>query len=53
MSFRKYYFYSKIDPSQEAIGNCRAFSRKEAALHFAEVKRLPLKQFLSIFAVSR
>lgn len=49
----KYYFYSKIDKDKEPINSCRAFSRKEAALHFAEIKQMSLKQFLSVFSVSK
>jgi len=53
MSYKKYYFYSKIDKNQEPISSCRAWNRLDAAEHFASIKRLTLKEFLSIFSVSR
>ena len=49
----KYYFYSRIDNNQEAIDTTRAFSRLQAANYFASRKQMNLKQFLSIFAVSK
>jgi hypothetical protein len=49
----QYYFYSKIDKNQEPVMNTRAWSRLEAAKHFAAVKQMDLKVFLSVFSVSR
>lgn len=49
----RYYFYSRIDQTQEPIMTCVTFSRLKAAKYFAERKQLPLKSFLSIFAVSK
>lgn len=49
----KYYFYSRVDKTQEAIDSVRAFSRLQAAKYFAKRKQLDLKSFLSIFAVSK
>jgi len=49
----KYYFYSKIDKTQEPVMSTLAWSRLEAAKHFAKVKQMNLKQFLSVFNVSR
>jgi len=49
----KYYFYSRFDKSQEAIDSVRAFSRMQAAKHFAGRKQMDLKTFLSVFAVSK
>ena len=49
----KYYFYSKIDKNQEPIMNTVAWSRLEAAKHFATIKQMDLKSFLSVFTVSR
>jgi len=48
-----YFFYSRKDSSQEAIYYCKASSRLRAAEKFAEGKRLPLKSFLTLFAISR
>lgn len=50
---KRYYFYSRIDKQQEPIAHTLAFSRCKAAEHFAKVKQMPLKAFLSVFAVSR
>lgn len=50
---KKYYFYSRIDKTQEPIMSAWAFGRLKAAEYFAERKQLPLKSFLSIFAVSK
>lgn len=49
----RYYFYSRIDENQEAIGTCLALTRYRAAEYFAEIKRLDLKSFLAVYAVSR
>ena len=49
----KYYFYSRVDKTQESIDSVRAFSRLQAAKYFAKRKQLDLKSFLSIFAVSK
>lgn len=48
-----YYFYYRTDGSKEPIFYCKAKSRLYAAEHFAEGKRMSLKQFLSLFAVSK
>lgn len=53
MKKKKYYFYSRNDQSQEAVMSAYTFGRLKAAKYFAERKQLDLKQFLSIFAVSR
>lgn len=50
---KTYFFYSKRDTNQEAIYYCKSSSRLRAAEKFAEGKRLTLKQFLSLFSVSR
>jgi len=50
---RKYFYYSRIDSSQEPISTTIALSRLSAAKQFAERKRLPLKTFLSLFSVSK
>ena len=46
-------FYSKKDPKREAISSTVSDSRLSAATHFSKLKRLSLKQFLSIFTISR
>jgi len=50
---KKYSFYSKNDPSQEPIASISVSSRLEAAKHFAQVKQMPLKVFLTIFTISK
>jgi len=50
---KKYYFYSRVDSAQEPIMSAYTFSRLKAAKYFAECKQLPLKTFLSIFAISK
>jgi|TARA_R110000803_G_scaffold57131_1_gene115002 hypothetical protein len=50
---KKYNFYSKKDPKREAISSTVSDSRLSAATHFSKLKRLSLKQFLSIFTISR
>ncbi len=50
---KKYQFYSKFDSSKESYGCVISFSRLNAAKVFAQKKRLPLKEFLRIFEVSR
>ena len=50
---KKYYFYSKNDWQQEPISKTIATDRLAAAKYFAKVKRLSLKDFLSLFSVSR
>ncbi len=50
---KQYYFYSRIDKNKEPIAYTRSFSRCKAANHFAQLKQMPLKVFLTVFAVSR
>lgn len=50
---RKYSFYSRNDQSQESISSTLASGRLAAAKYFAARKRLSLKQFLNIYAISR
>jgi len=50
---KKYYFYSRVDSTQEPIMSAWSFSRIKAAEYFAKMKQLDLKSFLSIFAVSK
>ena len=48
-----YYSYSRIDLNKEPITTTRAPTRYQAALFFAKLKQLPLKEFLKIYAISR
>jgi len=48
-----YYFYTRLDKEKQPIANVGAASRYHAALFFAKLKHLPLKEFLKIFAISR
>lgn len=50
---KKYFFYSKADPKHEAIASTSSDSRLSAAKFFSKLKRLPLKNFLSIFTINR
>lgn len=50
---KKYFFYSKTDPKREAIAATVSDSRLSAARFFSRLKRLPLKNFLSIFTINR
>lgn len=50
---KKYNFYSRVDKSKEPIGSTTALSRLKAARYFAALKQLPLKSFLTLFAVSK
>lgn len=50
---KKYSFYSRADSNCEVIGTCIALTRYGAAQHFAKKKRLNLRSFLVIYAVSR
>ena len=47
------YYYVKNDPTQEKLGKILTSSRLEAAKEFASQKQLPLKTFLSIWAVGK
>ena len=48
-----YYFYARTDKSQQPITRIGAPTRYQAALFFAKLKHLSLKEFLKIYAVSR
>lgn len=48
-----YYFYARVDKSQQPITRIGAPTRYQAALFFSKTKHLPLKEFLKIYAVSR
>ena len=46
-------YYIKNDPNKEILGKILTSSRLTAAEEFAAQKRLPLKTFLSIWAVDK
>lgn len=50
---KRYYFFSNYDSGRELIGNCITTGRLEAAKRFAKAKHLTLRQFLSIYTVTR
>ena len=50
---KKYEFSSRKDIEGEAYGSTISFSRLSAARLFAEKKRLPLKDFLRIYKVTK
>jgi len=47
------YYYVKNDPNKEILGKVLTGSRLAAAKEFANQKRLPLKTFLSIWAIDK
>jgi hypothetical protein len=47
------YYYVKNDPNKEILGKVLTSSRLAAAKEFAEQKRLPLKTFLSVWAIGK
>jgi hypothetical protein len=49
----EYYYYIKNDPNKEVLGKVFTTTRLAAAKEFAAQKRLPLKTFLSIWAVNK
>lgn len=53
MKPKKYSFSSRVDSQKERIGVTLAFSRKHAAMIFAEIKKLDLKAFLRLYEISR
>jgi hypothetical protein len=50
---KKYYFYSKVDKSKEAIARTSTTPRLKAAKYFAAIKQLDLKSFLSVFTINK
>jgi hypothetical protein len=50
---RKYTYYYRNDKNKEAINTIVAVSRIGAAKWFAAIKRLPLKEFLKLYSVSK
>ena len=48
-----YYFYTRLDKTEQPINKIVALSRIKAARYFAACKGLDLKAFLSIYGVSR
>ena len=50
---KKYNYFSKTDSKKEPIFSGDFITRKKAAEWFAKLKNLNLKQFLSIFSISR
>jgi hypothetical protein len=53
MSISYCFYYVKNDPNQEKLGKVLTTSRLAAAKEFANQKRLPLKTFLSIWAIGK
>ena len=50
---KKFSFYVRRDNKKESISSTTANTRLEAAKTFAQVKRLSLKSFLTIFGVKQ
>jgi len=50
---KNYHFYIRTDKNQEKIMSYLTSSRLKAAKHFASVKQLDLKMFLTLFAISK
>ena len=53
MSLKYCVYYSKNDSNKEALGKSNTSSRLEAAKEFAQMKQLPLKDFLKIWSVEK
>ena len=50
----KYYiYYFRGDSNKEVLGKTNSSSRLEAAKKFSSTKKLPLKEFLKIWAVEK
>ena len=54
------FYYIKNDPNKEKLGTVffpmnplNPLSRLNIAIYFAEKKRLPLKEFLKIYSISK
>lgn len=50
---KKYYSSSRVDPYGESMDSIISTSRLLAAKYFAKRKRLPLREYLKIFKVSK
>ena len=50
---KTYKYYRRSDTNKESVSVTLAASRLGAARWFAAVKRLPLKEFLKIYSVTR
>ncbi len=50
---KTYTFYYKNSSLREPISSVKASSRLKAAIYFSTNKKLPLREFLKIFSVSR
>jgi len=50
---KTYKYYYRSDANKESVSVTLAASRLGAARWFAAVKRLPLKEFLKIYSVTR
>jgi hypothetical protein len=48
-----YYYYSKIDKTQEKLGKIEAHSEEEAIKKLAEVKRLDIDSLLKLWGVEK
>jgi hypothetical protein len=46
-------FYHRNDKTREVISRTISTSRLQAAKHFAEHKKLPLKEFLKLFGIKK
>jgi hypothetical protein len=53
MSLKCCIYYRKNDPNKEILGKYTTSSRLEAAKEFAQMKQLPLKEFLKIWSVEK
>lgn len=49
--YKKYCFYSHIDPNSEPLGICEAGTIGIATIHFASTKRMEISDFLKIYSV--
>lgn len=49
----EFHYFSRYDTTNEPISKVKAHTRYQAALFFAKIKKLSLKSFLKLYAVSR
>jgi len=49
--YKKYCFYSHVDPNSESLGVCEAKTIGIATIHFASMKQMEISDFLKIYSV--
>lgn len=49
--YKKYCFYSHIDPNNEPLGICEAGTIGIATIYFSSMKQMEISDFLKIYSV--